>query len=252
MPHTLPVVSSWFESEKIDDRISRTVEPHVHEFLRSNIWHIRGSARDLIVDSGLGIASLRTEQPELFLNNPVLVVTHAHLDHMGSAHEFDDVRVHADEPIATPVGNSVCGDKLSQQLGISEELPQFLIDARPVGFEPELYRLRPVTNAGRLRGGECLHLGDSEFRILHLPGHTPGSIALFEPATGVLFSGDVIYDGLLLDELPESNISDYLASLERLRSLPVTTVHPGHGPSFGRARLHALIDDYVATRSSGH
>ena len=53
-----------------------------------------------------------------------------------------------------------------------------------------------------------------------------------------LFSGDCVYEsGVLLDELPESNIADYVASMERLRDLPVSIVHGGHDDSFGRRRL---------------
>ena len=47
------------------------------------------------------------------------------------------------------------------------------------------------------------HLGDRHFEVLHLPGHSPGSIGLWERRTGILFSGDALYDGPLLDELFE-------------------------------------------------
>jgi glyoxylase-like metal-dependent hydrolase (beta-lactamase superfamily II) len=85
--------------------------------------------------------------------------------------------------------------------------------------------------------------------VLHLPGHSPGSIGLWEAASGTLFSGDAIYDGPLLDELPESSIVDYCATMERLLTLPVTVVHAGHDPSFGRQRLHELARMYLARRS---
>jgi glyoxylase-like metal-dependent hydrolase (beta-lactamase superfamily II) len=84
---------------------------------------------------------------------------------------------------------------------------------------------------------------------MHLPGHTPGEIGLWEADTRALFSGDCVYEsGLLLDELPESDIAAYIRSMERLRELPVRIVHGGHDDSFGRERLLELIDDYVATR----
>jgi glyoxylase-like metal-dependent hydrolase (beta-lactamase superfamily II) len=83
---------------------------------------------------------------------------------------------------------------------------------------------------------------------MHLPGHSPGSIALWEPAAGILFSGDVVYDGPLVDDCYHSKVEDYLASLERLRDLPARVVHGGHFASFGRERLRQLIDAYVAER----
>jgi hypothetical protein len=53
---------------------------------------------------------------------------------------------------------------------------------------------------------------------------------------------------MLLDELPESNVADYLRSMARLRDLPVRVVHGGHDDSFGPERLRDLIDDYAARR----
>jgi glyoxylase-like metal-dependent hydrolase (beta-lactamase superfamily II) len=83
---------------------------------------------------------------------------------------------------------------------------------------------------------------------MHLPGHSPGSIGLWERTTGTLFSGDAIYDGPLLDELPESNIAHYLATMERLIDLPARVVHAGHDPSFGGERLRALARAYIERR----
>ena len=93
-------------------------------------------------------------------------------------------------------------------------------------------------------------LGNRSFEVLHLPGHSPGSIGLWEKATGVLFSGDAIYDGPLLDELPGSDIGVYVTTMKRLRSLPVEIVHGGHEPSFGRARLIEIAHAYLARRDA--
>ena len=83
---------------------------------------------------------------------------------------------------------------------------------------------------------------------MHLPGHSPGSIGLWEPATGLLFSGDALYDGPLLDQLDGSDTEAYVRTMQRLRQLPVTVVHAGHEASFGRERLVALCDAYLAGR----
>jgi len=75
------------------------------------------------------------------------------------------------------------------------------------------------------------------------------SIALFDPGDGTLFSGDVVYDdGEPLDSIAEADRGQYRASLRRLRSLPIRVVRPGHGPSLGRRRLHAIIDRYLKER----
>ncbi|MCB1686346.1 MAG: MBL fold metallo-hydrolase [Pseudomonadales bacterium] len=126
---------------------------------------------------------------------------------------------------------------------------EWLIDALPdAEFDPAAYTVAPTTVTRALDAGEILDLGDRHFEVLHLPGHSPGSMGLWEAASGTLFSGDAIYDGVLLDELPDSHIADYIQTMKRLRELPVVAVHGGHEPSFGRARLIELVDDYLALR----
>jgi glyoxylase-like metal-dependent hydrolase (beta-lactamase superfamily II) len=91
-----------------------------------------------------------------------------------------------------------------------------------------------------------IDLGDRAFEVLHLPGHSPGSIALFERRSGILFSGDAIYDGPLLHDLPGSSTPDYVRTLRRLLELEVEIVHAGHDPSFGRSRLRQIAETYLA------
>ena len=245
MNDALQTVDRWFTAEPVADGITRIEEPHVHEFLRGNIWHIRGSVRDLVVDAGLGVGSLRDERPELFVNGPILVITHAHLDHMGSAHEFTERWAHAAEPLGAPHGTSIRGAELAVQLGLDGELPELLIDARPAGFDPDRYALQPAPASRTVADGDVIDLGNRQLRVLHLPGHTPGSICLFDETAGALFSGDVVYDDELLDELRESDRNDYAASMRRLRQLTVRRVYPGHGEPFDGARLAAIIDAYL-------
>ncbi|WP_319368532.1 MBL fold metallo-hydrolase [Streptomyces scabiei] len=97
--------------------------------------------------------------------------------------------------------------------------------------------------------GHVIDLGGRTLTALHLPGHSPGSIALYEPDTGALFSGDTVYDlrdgEQLLDGITGANVDDYVRSLTRLADLPISLVHPGHGHPFGRKRLLELIHGYV-------
>jgi glyoxylase-like metal-dependent hydrolase (beta-lactamase superfamily II) len=87
------------------------------------------------------------------------------------------------------------------------------------------------------------------FEILHLPGHSPGSMGLWEASSGTLFSGDAIYDGPLLDELPGSDIETYVRTMRRLAKLPARIVHAGHDPSFDGARLRELAQEYLDRRA---
>ena len=59
-----------------------------------------------------------------------------------------------------------------------------------------------------------------------------------------MFSGDILYDGPLIEDAYHSNLQDYAKSLIRLRDLPVRTVHGGHFPSFSGERMRELIDQW--------
>jgi hypothetical protein len=62
--------------------------------MQCNIWHVRGRDRDLLVDTGMGIASLQEAAHHLFDKPLTAVATHTHLDHVGSLHEFTERVVH--------------------------------------------------------------------------------------------------------------------------------------------------------------
>jgi hypothetical protein len=87
-----------------------------------------------------------------------------------------------------------------------EMAERYLVTALPAGVAFESYGQRAATVTRLVDDGDALDIGDRHFEVVHLPGHSPGSIGLWEEATGTLFSGDAIYDGSLLDQLPESDI----------------------------------------------
>ena len=95
-----------------------------------------------------------------------------------------------------------------------------------------------------IKDGDVLDLGNRAFEVIHTPGHSPGGIALWEKKTGILLSGDIVYDGPLILDTYHADLSDYDASMARLDRLPVEIVHGGHFPSFGRDRLKELIREY--------
>jgi len=246
MGPSLPVAPDWFRFTVVDERTTLISEPHVRSLLRANVWHRRGRDRDLLVDCGLGVTALAPLLAERFGREPVLVLTHAHLDHMGSAHEFGEVWAHPLEPVDNPIPGSLYGPALAAEMGLDEALPPVLLTALPHGgYNLDSYQVQPVTPTRSLADGDALDLGDQTLTVLHLPGHSPGSIALFDDSDGTLFSGDVVYDDVLLDSLPGSDKVQYARSLRRLRALPVRLVRPGHDHNFGQERLHHLIDDYL-------
>jgi glyoxylase-like metal-dependent hydrolase (beta-lactamase superfamily II) len=250
----LPVAAEWFRITRIDDAITRIEEPYADPWVSANSWHVRGKDRDLLIDTGLGVASLRQCVSEFADHEPVAVVTHAHLDHMGSAHEFTECWAHELEPTQARGQGTLFGQRLLEILGAEDvefEPPgAVLVSAVPRrDFELSAYELRPVVPTRRLVDGDLIDLGDRTLEVLHLPGHTPGSVGLLDTANRILFTGDVIYDPLaILDDLIGSNADDYARSMGRLLEVDVDCVHTGHGESFDGARLRELVAEYLRHR----
>ena len=253
----MKIADRWFDNKRIDDRITLLWEPHVARVEQCNTWHVKGRNADLLIDAGMGISSLKKAMAEL-LDKPVMAVaTHTHMDHIGSLYEFDQRLVHPLEaeqlrhPDDYPVLCS-CHWPAGMREAIESqgyEVPDLLVDAYPYeGFDPLAFRTQKAEPTKLIDEGDVLDLGNSAFEVLHLPGHSPGSIGLWEKATGILFSGDAIYDGPLLDDIGGADKQAYARTMKRLRKLPVNVVHGGHDPSFGKKRLHELVDQYLHTR----
>ncbi|AYC33634.1 MBL fold metallo-hydrolase [Pseudomonas cavernae] len=228
----------WFAVEQRHDGISLIHEPYVRPFYRCNMWHIQGRDRDLLLDSGSGLVSLREQLPWLTARPLLAVASHTHFDHIGGHHEFSERLVHPAEAdiLAAPTNSSTLA-----ALCIGEQMFEAHPDC-PLCYAE--YRVKAAPATRLIEEGEVLDLGDRVLEVLHTPGHSPGGISLWESKTATLFSGDIIYDGPLVEDAYHSNLADYAKSLARLRKLPVHTVHGGHFPSFSGARLNQLIDSW--------
>lgn len=229
-----------FAVHHLSDGISLISEVGVQPWLRCNIWHVRGRDRDLVIDTGMGLSSLKTEILRQSDRPLHAILTHSHFDHSAGLHEFDHRLAHPQEEavMAVPDWEKTLfgGGWASVELVDPAVLP---------GFDPEQFRVRAAPLTGHLDEGDVVDLGDRIFQVLHLPGHSPGSIGLYEEATRTLFSGDAIYDGPLLDNLVHSDPAMLRESLARIRDLGPQVIHGGHFASFGRERLNDLIDEYL-------
>ena len=240
--NTLEIAGIWFRVEAVGDGVSLITEPEVDPFIRCNMWFVRGRDRSLLIDTGLGVRSLRAELP-LFAERPVVcLATHAHFDHCGGLHEFDERLGHRleAEVYAAPSNEATVADRY---LG-----PNSFMRLPYAGYDPLRYTIIPAQLTRRVDEGDLIDLGDRVLEVLHLPGHTQGHIGLWEKERGLLFSGDALYDGLLLDHFYARAREEYVETMRRLAELPVSTVHGGHCPSFGRGRMRELIEDYLAGR----
>ncbi len=232
----------WYRLDRRADGVTLIEEPWIRPFYRCNIWHVRGRDRDLLIDSGMGVVPLRAWVP-LVTERPLLAVaSHTHFDHIGAHHEFEDRAVHEAEAdiLARPTRAATLADPYVTD-AIFDRLP-------PEPYESRLYGLRGAPATRLLRDGDGIDLGDRHFEVIHTPGHSPGGIALWEAATGTLFSGDVVYDGPLIEDTYHADAAAYVASMRRLLALPVRTVHGGHFPSYGGDRHRAIVEGWLRAR----
>ncbi len=163
-------------------------------------------------------------------------LTHAHFDHLGGAATLADGST-------TPI--SVALHSLDHPLWqVDGGAALFGMPDLDPGPEPTI----------DLQGGMTMQLGPYAFEVLHTPGHTPGHVSFLQREAGLLFCGDLIFEGSIgRTDLPGGNLEALLESVrEHVLTLPdETRLLPGHGPetTVGRERAaNPFLQDFGSFR----
>jgi len=242
---TKPIATDWFAVEPAGDGLLRIREAHIDPYYSGNIWLARGRKYDLLIDTGTGIHPLRPFLSTVTDKPITAVALNCFYDHAGGLHEFGERLAHeADaDAIEQPTGESSVADEF-----VSDDM---LLALPYDGYTTESYAMSPASITRRLRDGDIIDLGNRIFEVLHTPLQTPGSVCLWEAATGALFTSDVMLmepDGLdLKPRYPEH----FDATMARLLALPIETIHGGHYDSFGRAPLDRAVAEFRAGQAVG-
>jgi glyoxylase-like metal-dependent hydrolase (beta-lactamase superfamily II) len=167
--------------------------------LTSNIYLIDN---DLLIDTGNGepinrITPVLTKIGVNIKNVQTVVLTHSHYDHIGGLTELT-----------------------------SKAHPTIMIHPYE---QSELHTITTLTPVS-INEGDTVKGGDYLFQVLHTPGHTSGSICLYEANKLILISGDTIfsYGGFGRTDLPTGNTKDLIQSIRRISQLQVHHLLPGH------------------------
>lgn len=161
-----------------------------------------------------------------------LILTHRHRDHAGGAAPVTSrwggaVYLHpADTALEAPSPEAL--RPWLEEAGVPEATRAEIQAAWGPPLDPLPDRVEP------LRPEAGLGIGELQFRVIHVPGHSPGHVMLYEPERGWLFAGDHILDHTgpntwLLPGMAGDPLGEYLRSLEAVADLPEALVLPGHG-----------------------
>jgi len=184
----------------------------------SNVYVFNSDKKAVIIDSGMGfyVGGLIRAINRLKLREKkiLLILTHAHFDHIGGVYFLRkklDMKVMMHKVDAIPV-----------ELGDARVTAAYFL----TGAE----RIPPLKVDHKLADNERIVVDDWNFRIIHTPGHTAGSICIFEEKTRTLASGDTIFSKTIgRTDLPTGNFRQLINSIKKISMLRVENLLPGHG-----------------------
>ena len=211
-------MKNWFTIDKVD--LNTHIISEYRHWEETHCYLIEGKEKCLLIDTGLGICDISEEVKKL-TNKPVTAVaTHIHWDHIGGHEYYPDFYAHEKEL-----------NWLNGEFPLTMDVIRGMVIERcdlPENYDVNTYRFFQGTPTKILKDGDVINLGERKIIALHTPGHSPGHLCFWDPERGYLFTGDLVYKDTLFAYYPSTDPQAYLDSLEKISSLPVKRVFPGH------------------------
>ncbi len=169
-------------------------EPHLtvieDDYVR--MFLIKGHTEAVLFDVGDPDGDLASFVKGLTKLPVTVVVSHGHHDHVGVLDQFDKVLIHKEE-------------------------------------EPIVRKHYPDMEFGYLEDGDRMDLGGIVLKVLHVPGHTPGGLALFDEETKMLYAADMLSDMSLYMFMDHCSFPDFIKSMDRFEALGFKGAYTSHG-----------------------
>ena len=202
-----------------------------------------GNEEALLIDTGLGFFSMKG-LVESITRLPCRVVnTHSHFDHIGSNFEFDSVAMFDHEESHKYAAEGIpAGPRLARWT--TEEM--FSV---PRPNLPDPYTIHPFPQASFFQAGDRIELAPFSLEILHTPGHSDDSVSFYDAEKGILFPGDVLYDGPIF--IAAGGWPAYRQTLAKYAALPrIKHIYPSHnGFEFTREQFQQVLQATKAIAS---
>lgn len=181
----------------------------------SNIYIIIGE-KNTLIDCGTGLNNKKVNEEIIKILDPLeisqIILTHEHFDHVGGVEKIKE----SSGNNAKIISHYIAADKIEK----GESLFASLLG----GKMPDIYVDIKVKDKDKIK------IGNHFFTIYHTPGHTKGSICLYNEQEKILFTGDTVfaYGSFGRTDLPGGSLNELEESIESLSKLEIKDIYPGH------------------------
>jgi hydroxyacylglutathione hydrolase len=173
----------------------------------SNVFFIEDDIT-IMIDSGIGDDRVYYAVKEKELTIDIIINTHCHVDHIYGNQYFPEAKIYAHELDAPDIETG------------SQKTLWFWGFKTPLKFPVDTF----------LKEGDIIKTENYRLEVVCTPGHTEGSISLYEPEKKIMFTGDCVFDmGIGRMDLPTGNSVQMKQSLQKLLEFDIEKFYGGHG-----------------------